>query len=191
MRRFAFHAHFGTAFVLAAMALCLWARYAAADETAVGLEERVKAAFLYKFANYVEWPKDAFVQDDSPVVIGVAGDEPVADELAQAVAGRKLGNRRVEVLRLTRGAALDHVNILFIGRGMRAGGAELMQRARDLPVLTVTEAEDAQPPDSVINFVVVDDHVRFEISLDAAARHRLRLASALLAVAREVHGGRQ
>ncbi|MBF6570732.1 MAG: YfiR family protein [Candidatus Binataceae bacterium] len=179
------------AFVLGAIALCLWAEYASAEETAVGLEERVKAAFLYKFGNYVEWPKDAFARDDSPVVIGVAGDEAVADELAQAVAGRKLGNRPVEVLRLAPGDPLDHVNILFIGRDSRAGGAELMARARSLPVLTVTESDDAQPPNSVINFVVVDNHVRFEIFLDAAARHRLKLASALLAVAREVHGGRQ
>lgn len=192
MRHVAFRTHFATTFVLGAIvALALWTGYAAADESAVDLEQGVKAAFLYKFGNYVEWPKGVFENEASPVVIGVAGDEAVADELARAAAGRKLGSRPVKVLRLGPDAALNDVHILFIANGARAGGAELMARARNLPMLIVTESEGGQPPNSVINFVVVDNHVRFEISLDAAARHHLRLASALLAVAREVHGGHQ
>jgi len=189
MRRPVRGSRFGARLAFAALAvLCLWAARAVAAEPAAAPEQRVKAAFLYKFGAYVEWPQEAFARNNSPVVIGVAGDEALARALAQAVAGRSLNGRPIQVLDLRPGAAPPaQLHILFVARGAPRGDADPLTRVRDRPVLTVTESDDP-PPDSVINFVVVEDHLRFEISLAAAAHRHLVLGSALLAVARRVYG---
>lgn len=161
------------------------ATVAIAGETdASALERRVKAAFLYKFAGYVEWPPSAFIRSEEPLVIGVVGDDAVADELAQVIAGRSAGNRPLTLRRLSRFDPAERVHVLFVGRGVeRTQAAALLARTQDQPVLTVTEADNGLPTGSVINFVILDNKVRFEISAATAARNGLRLGSQLQAVA--------
>ena len=158
---------------------------AGAEEESLAVQ-RVKAAFLYKFAAFVEWPENAFPNASSPIVIGIVGSDAVAKELATAAADRKLGSRPVRIQRLGR---TDHADaccqILFIGAGSDRQG-ELLAQARGHPVLTVTEAEGVHPKGSVINFMLVEDRVRFDISRDAADHNGLQLRSQLLAVARQV-----
>jgi len=162
----------------------------AADESAGALQQRIKAAFLYKFAAYVEWPASAFPQPETPLVIGVAGAEPIARQLDQAVAaGQTMGGRPMRVHRI----ALDEspndcCQILFIGADNAHGrAAQLLEETRGRPVLTVTDL-DEQPQGSVINFLVADNHVRFDISRPAAERNGLKLRAQLLAVARQATG---
>jgi uncharacterized protein DUF4154 len=155
------------------------------------LERRVKAAFLYKFAGYVEWPADAFAGPDEPVVIGVVGADALADELEQLVAGRRVGNRPLAMRRLSGPDPAARVHILFVGRGIdRAQAFQLLAQTQGRPVLTVTEA-DGWLAGSVINFIIDNDKVRFGISAAAAEGNGLRLGSQLLAVAREVRRGPQ
>jgi hypothetical protein len=151
-------------------------------------EYRVKAAFLYKFASYVEWPPQVFARPDSPLVIGVAGSDTLADELAQMVAGRTVERHPVVVRKLHRGDPVDGVHILFIGRSNGSRLSDVLASARSMPVLTVTESEDAFALGSVINFVVVDDKVRFDVALREAEQAKLKVSSRLLAVARKVLG---
>ena len=170
------------ALVLAA-ALCV-----AAEEPARVIQERIKAAFLYKFAAYVEWPHDTFSEPASPIVIGIAGADGVARELEQAVVGREVGGRPLQVRRLGRGeAASDCCQILFVGSGNERGHAkELLAHAQGRPVLTVTEAGAEHPRGSIINFLAVEAKIRFDISREAAERNGLQLRSQLLGVARQV-----
>ena len=173
--------------VALAIMVILASAASAVEDDASTLERRVKAAFLYKFAGYVEWPARAFVRPDEPVVIGVVGADALADELAQVIAGRRVGNRPLATRRLSRVDATAGVHILFVGRGVeRRQASELLARTRGEPVLTVTETGNGWPAGSVINFVIDDDKVRFEISAAAAERNGLHLGSQLLAVAREV-----
>jgi hypothetical protein len=160
---------------------------AAAEESALAVQQRIKAAFLYKFAAYVEWPAAAFAEPESPIVIGVAGSDAIAKEVEQAVAGRKVGGRPLQVRRLGRAeSANDCCQILFIGGGESERAADLLARAQGRPVLTVTENENAKG--SVINFLAQDGRVRFDISREAADRNGLQLRSQLLGVARQVAG---
>jgi len=161
---------------------------ARAAETGESLEARVKAAFLYKFAGYVEWPEAAFTQPDTPVTIAVIGADPVAAELEQLVAGRRVNDRVVSVRRLRPGDAMSGTHILFIGNDAAASLALLLQSAQPFSILTVTESSGALERGSVINFVIADRRIRFEISRDSAEKNRLRLSSRLLAVARHVVG---
>jgi hypothetical protein len=172
-----------TAALILAAPLC-----AAAEAEAPALNQRVKAAFLYKFTAFVEWPQRAFPDPQSPIVIAVAGADGVAHELELAIADRTVAGRTLQVRRL--GPAEkpgDCCQILFVGAHNEAGRtAELLANAQGRPVLTVTERESEHPRGSVINFVPADDRVRFDISREAAEKNNLQLRSQLLGVARQV-----
>jgi hypothetical protein len=175
-------------YIMFVLLLLTWANGCLAAESGA-LESRVKAAFIYKFVDYVEWPDTAFAQPNTPVTIAVIGADTVAAELAQVVEGRKVNERAVIVKRLKPGESLSGVHILFVGSGAVAQPAPLLQAARPLSILTVTEAEGVLAQGSVINFIVVERRVRFEISRDSASKNKLRLSSRLLAVAQHVVEG--
>jgi hypothetical protein len=150
------------------------------------LEIRVKAAFLCKFAGYVEWPSSSFSQAETPVTIAVVGAEPLVAELSQMVTGRTVGGRALAVKRIRPGEFPAGIHILFVGRADTAQLSRLAQDAKPHAVLTVTDSEGALAQGSMINFVLDDRRVRFEIALDTAERSGLKLSSRLLAVARDV-----
>jgi len=167
-----------------------WTRAdAQAAEDAETLEQRVKAAYLYKFAGYVEWPAKSFARPETPVVIGVMGDEPLATELTQAVTGRTVNDRLVTVKRLKAGDSLAGIHVLFVGKAESTRLNQLAQSAQPRSILTVTESDGALAHGSVINFVLTDGRVRFEIALDSAEKSGLKLSSRLLAVAQQVRTG--
>ena len=148
-------------------------------------ESTVKAAFLYKFAGYVEWPAAAFPQPDTPIVIGVMGADEVSAELEKLVVGRQVNNRRVVPRRVRAGEALRGLHILFVGRAEPALRATIAAAGQQ-GVLTVTEGERGLEAGSVISFVTVEDRVGFEVSMEAAERGGLHISSRMLAVARRV-----
>lgn len=149
-------------------------------------EASVKAAFLFKFAGYVDWPPNAFAAPESPFAIGVVGNEDVASELARVVAGRQVGGHPVTVKRVRDGETLRGLQMVFVGRSA-ADRLSTLIRAAQLPaLLVVTETERGLEAGSAINFVVAEDRVGFEISLDAAERNGLRISSRMLSVARRV-----
>jgi hypothetical protein len=162
---------------------------AGAAEDARALEHRVKAAFLYQFAGYVEWPPAMFAQADTPVAIGVIGAEPLAAELSQVVTGRTIAGRTVTVRRIKAGESLAGVHILFIGKAESTRLVQLSQTAQPRSILTVTETDGALAQGSIINFVIAERRVRFEVALDTAEKSGLKLSSRLLAVAQDVRGG--
>ena len=148
-------------------------------------EASVKAAFLYKFAGYVEWPDSAQGAPDAPFTIGVVAADDVAAELERLVPGRTLMNRRVAVRRLKDTESLKGVHLLFVGRS-EANLRPLLRAAQQQGTLTVTESERGLEMGSSINFVSVDDRVGFEVSLESADKSGLRISSRMLAVARRV-----
>lgn len=147
-------------------------------------ESAVKAAYLFRFLAYVEWPTTALPPAGEPIVIGVLGAEAVAAALPSIVAGRQLNDRPVVVRSLASPAEpLDALHVLFIGRSMPA--ARVIARLGHRPVLVVTDGEaDAG---GMLNFVVVDGRVRFEAAPAAAEQAGLKLGARLLAVAERVH----
>lgn len=167
-----------------AMFLLSWSACSAEDDS--NLEQRVKAAFLYQFAGYVEWPANTFPQPTTPITIAVMGADVVAGELSQVVTGRTVGGRHLVVKRVKPGESLAGVQILFVGK---AENARLGQLSQSGAILTVSESDGALAQGSIINFVLVDRRVRFEIALDSAEKSGLKLSSRLLAVAQQVQKG--
>lgn len=149
------------------------------------LELQVKAAYLYKFATYAEWPAGAFDHAASPFVIGVAGSDEVALLLSNFVAGRTVGGHPVEVRRIERGDRLAGVHMLYAS-GERARVGEILAQARGYPVLTVTDSEQAFAQGSMINFVIADNKLRFEVALRRVNTGRLRISARMLAAAHKV-----
>lgn len=148
-------------------------------------ESTVKAAFLYKFAGYVEWPAAAFPAPDTPVVIGVAGSDEVATELERLVPARTVNGRAVQVRRVREGDAGRGMHILFIGRADGTARA-LLRAAQQHGALVVTDNERGLDQGAAVNFVPVDDRIGFEVSLEGAERSGLRISSRMLTVARRV-----
>ncbi|MBX3621682.1 MAG: YfiR family protein [Rhizobacter sp.] len=151
-------------------------------------EHKVKAAYLYKFPGFVEWPAAAFERADSPFFIGLAGADALADELEALVARRPINGRPVVTRRLRPGEPVNGLHLLFVGRDTGARGAEMVAASRRRPVLVVTETEQAFAAGAAINFVVVDRRVRFDVALHSAETHDLKISSRLLGVARRVLG---
>jgi hypothetical protein len=161
----------------------------AAEAATTATEERVEAAYLHKFLNYAEWPAAAFPKPDSPYVIGLVGDDAVADELARIAAGRTVNGRGVVVKRVLPGESLNDLHVLFVGRAERPRLGQWLRQTKGRPILTVTDADGALEQGSVINFLLWDERVRFEVSIDAAERNNIRLSSRLFAVATNVVKG--
>lgn len=163
-----------------------WPLQSRAQAATIDAEYQVKAAFLYKFLSFVEWPATAFQAADSPIVIGVLGAEPLAQELSRVVVARTINERTVSVRRFAVGDPVTGLHVLFVGRSQSARLAPVMTAASGHAVLTISEADDGPAPGSMINFVVADDKVRFDVVLYRAERAGLRISARLLSVARRV-----
>jgi hypothetical protein len=159
-----------------------------AQPAADALEYRIKAAFVCKFASYVEWPAQVFARPDSPIVIGVIAPDPVVDELARTAAGLSADGRPLVVRNLRRGEGLTSAHLVYIASSEESRLAETLAALKGRPTLVVTESSHALGLGSMINFVVVDDKVRFDIAPQAAEANRLRISARLLGVARTLIG---
>jgi len=169
--------------------LCLAGRPAPAQEARFAAEYQIKAAYLYKFLAFTEWPAQAFDGRDAQIVIGVLGSEALAMELSQAVAGRAVDGRAVSVRELRVGDATTGLHVLFVGRAAARRLPGVLAAARGQPLLTVGESDDAAATGTAITFVVVDDKVRFDVAPAVAEQAGLKISARLLAVARKVHAG--
>ena len=151
-------------------------------------EAEVKAAFLYHFGTYVQWPPST--RDGGPITIAVLGAGAVVDQLRAFLPGRRIQGRAVEVRPLARIEDLGDDEVLFIG-GDRNGNLDaLIEAVGKRPVLLVTDAPDGLRRGAIVNFQVVDRRVRFEISVPHAEEAGLMLSSRLLSAALRVETSR-
>jgi hypothetical protein len=155
----------------------------------VPLERQVKAAYLIKFATFVEWPEASFARPDSVLQIGVVGNAPLTELLAATAAGRSAGGHPLAVRRIQAGDSLAGLHILFIDASVDAAAAHtLLAASAGLPLLTVSDAEQAPEPGCMINFVVDADRLRFDVLMRPVAASRLRISARMLAAALRVRG---
>jgi hypothetical protein len=153
------------------------------------LGRQVKAAYLYKFASFVEWPPEVFAQGDSPLVIGIMGADALAEDLENMIAGRSANGRKLTVHKLRRGDQLTGSHILFIGKLEKTQMQEIYAAVKEHPVLTVTDSEEAYALGGMINFIVIDERLRFEVALKPAALSHLKISALLLSAAYKVTKG--
>lgn len=152
------------------------------------IENRVKAAFLYKFCGYIEWPESVFTAPNQPIVIGVSGSDELAEDVRLTVAGRMVNGRTFEVKRIRRGDDVQNLQVLYIGRDSRRVLEDFIDPDVAWPILTITDDEKSSVL-GIINFVVPDTRVRFLIDNQRANEVGLKISSQLLWIASQVDDG--
>jgi hypothetical protein len=173
------------AFALATTAMAPRAR-------AATLEYPVKAAFLYKFAPFVEWPPRAFPSAVSPLNLCVVGYDPFGDTLDKAIDGQRVGQHPVVARRLATIEADSDCHIAYIGGSKAQSVGDGLAAVQGAPVLTVTD-QSMGSARGAIHFVVKSNRVRFHIDDAAAAGHGVSISSKLMRLALSVRlrkGGR-
>ena len=156
-------------------------------DAATDLEYQVKAAFLYNFTRFVEWPADAFEAPGDPIVLCVAGNDPFGDSLDNVVRGEILNGRRLTVHRTRDLAEIRSCHVVFVPRAERSRQERILESLHQRGVLTVGESEGFLTRGGIIRFVLEQNKVRFDVNLEAAESSGLKLSSKLLRLARTVY----
>jgi uncharacterized protein DUF4154 len=150
-------------------------------------ESQVKAAFLYNFAKFVEWPAGAFGDAGAPLVIGVLGKDPLGRDLDNSVRGRTAGGHSIVVQRYATGTTPSG-HIVFVSASERSRLRETLESLKREPILTVSDLDGFTDAGGMIRMFVVDGEIKLDINVDRASGSGLRLSSKLLSAATTVGG---
>jgi hypothetical protein len=151
-------------------------------------EYQVKAAYLFNFFKFVEWPDDPSADVHAKWVIGFSGESPVGNELARLVEGKNILGRDRQVKKLQAADNPRGCNILFIGESERKHVPAILASVRGASVLTVADMDNFIESGGMIQFAVEDSRVRVTIDVGATTRARLKVSSKLLSLAHVVGG---
>jgi len=147
------------------------------------VEYAVKAAYLYKFADFIQWPTTVFDSPASDVNLCIVGNDPFGAALDTVIAKQHIGERAITLHHLTGVGQDSRCHILFIGGSDPKAIARILNAVRGSGVLTVTDADSTADSPSIIRFVTQDNHVRFAIDAQAAAQNGITVSSKLLSLA--------
>jgi hypothetical protein len=151
--------------------------------TQSSLEFPVKATYLYKLGPFVAWPPSAFESQSSPVKICIAGEDPFGTVLDQAVSNQRIGARPIVIERLAFVGRGSGCHILYARETPEQSIANILDVVRGEPVLTVTDGETEQARSGIVNFVIRENRVRFEVDEVAAELNGLKISSKVLDLA--------
>jgi YfiR/HmsC-like len=157
---------------------------ASASET---LEYGVKAAYLLNFSRYVQWPTAAFTVANAPIRICVLGEDPFGATLPRTVARQTTQGRGIESLQVStpENAIASYCQVLYIGSDQRRA-RHWQDQLRGHPIVTVGEGDDFLEEGGMIGFVLIDETIRFAISLPALHAGGLQISSRVLSLATRV-----
>ena len=155
------------------------------SETAASPEYQIKAVFLFNFAQFVEWPPKAFPDPQTPVVIGVLGEDPFGAYLDETLRGEKTNGRPLVVQRYRRASEIKVCHVLFISRSEEGRLEQILASLKGRNVLTVADSNDFAARGGMVQFFT-DKKVRMRINLEAAKAANLKISSKLLRVAETV-----
>jgi len=148
-------------------------------------EYQIKAAFLFNFAKFVEWPPAAFAEASSPFVIGILGENPFGGDLEQTIRGKTVSDRRFAIKEVGSLAQMRNCHILFISASEQKRLPEIFEALRGATVLTVGEMDRFTETGGMINFVreAQGSRIRFQINDETARKAGLKISSKLLSLA--------
>lgn len=150
---------------------------------AVSFEYRLKAAFLYNFTKFAEWPAQSFSAAGAPLQLCIAGDNPFRGALVTTTAGKRVHSRPLKISLVTGIKNIDSCHVLFVGPMTKREMARLILATRKRPILTISESAEFARAGGIIHLKTVNKKVRFVINLDAAKRAGVKFSSKLLRLA--------
>jgi len=168
---------------------CLWLAggLATGDEKSAGVSEyQVKAAFLYNFIKFTNWPASAFSKTESPMVIGIVGEDPFGQGLDELISGEVVEKRPLMVKRLRADEDLKSCHVVFISRSEKDRLPTLLSQLKGSPVLTISDISDFAEQGGMVNFVLVAKSVKLEINRGVVEGAGLQISGKLLNLARIV-----
>jgi hypothetical protein len=151
-------------------------------------EYQVKAAYLFNFLKFVEWPGDAFPDSLAPIVIGIVGDDPFGNALPEVVVGKTVQGRDLVIRGYRAGENMRGATILFISASEKKRLPQILASLHGSSVLTVADMDGFLDGGGMIQFLSENDRVRFAINVSAASQARLKISSKLLSLARATPG---
>jgi ribosomal protein L18 len=151
-------------------------------------EYEIKAAFLYNFAKFVDWPTDALPDTSTSMSLCVLGEDHFGIDLDETLNGKQVNGRKLLIKRFKGVHGLDICQILFISSSEKHRLAQVIASLKNSSILTVSETEQFTQLGGIINFTIEENKVRFEINVDAAERAGLKISSRLLKVAKVIRG---
>ena len=154
-------------------------------------EYQVKAAFIYNFAKFVDWPPQTFKTDKDPIRICVLGHDPFGHALADAVNGKTVFGRAFVIAGLPDTSHATECQVLFVSSSERKHLRSILGELRTMGVLTVGETEGFAAQGGIVNFKLTEGRVRLEINVEAAGKAKLRISSKVLSLAAIVKDGVQ
>jgi len=147
-------------------------------------EQQVKAAFIYNFSQFVEWPADAFAGTDAPFVVAIVGADPFNGALEHAMANKSVGDRPMVVKHFKSVDNLEPCQILFIPSTQDDALASILARVGKSPTLTVGDSDAFMPAGGAIGLMLEDGHMRFQLDPDVLDAARLKASAKLMKLAR-------
>ena len=173
--------------------LCIAVLVAGASQTAraqsAADEYQVKAAFLFHFAQFVDWPGDVLNARDPSLKLCILDDEPRRQELQSTIEGKTIGSRLFHVRLIGQPQDIQGCNILFLSRDETRRQTAILKSLHGIPVLTVGETSNFLSDGGMIRFHIEEDKIRFDINLEAAESSQLKISSRLLLLATSVTRG--
>jgi hypothetical protein len=151
-------------------------------------EYQVKAAFLFHFSQFVEWPPDTFKDPGTPLTFCTVGEDPFRGALEQSVNGKTMGTRPLSVRHFMRLQEASSCQVLFLGKRSRLLEEEAIAFFSKHPVLIVGESEHFALDGGMIGFCMEENTIRFEINLQAVEKSQLKISARLLTLAKIVIG---
>jgi len=148
-------------------------------------ETEVKAAILYNFAKFVEWPADAFTSETAPIQVVVFGDEDFGTKLKVLMVGKQAHGRSFEVRNISNPQDAKNSHIAFVAGAENRRTAQILESTKKSPSLTVGESEAFLDAGGMITLVPEDGQLRFEVNPEAAQKVKLEISSKLLRLAKK------
>jgi hypothetical protein len=173
---------------LSLLSLLLLAGGATHAQDSQPTEYQIKAAFLFNFARFVDWPPQAVPQPTSPIVFGILGDNPFHDELARTIRDKKVDEHPMAVKEFKSAAQATNCHILFISTSEKKRLPEILKTLKGSSVLTVSETDRFTEDGGMINFVLQGTKIRLQINNAAATQAGLKISSKLLSIALRTDG---
>jgi hypothetical protein len=157
-----------------------------AAESALALEYKVKAGFLFNFARYVEWPAAALPETNSPIVIGVIDGADALPVIQKQLEGKAVNNRPLQVKAIAAAGPGTGCHILFVSRSAGQSASDVRQALGQSTILLVGETEQFAERGGIIGFVREEESFRIHLNLEAAAQARLKVSARISSIAKLV-----
>ena len=145
----------------------------------------IKAAFVYNFAKFVEWPPTTYQTEEDPIVLCVIGEGPITIAF-DSLRGKKLHNRRLEICHITSISDINNCHILFVTKTEKKRIKSILDMAASKSILTIGDMEGFVEKGGIIELVMDDRKIRFNVNIKAAQKAQLAISSRLLKLARKI-----